>query len=187
MKEYIQNVIEVLRKGGIILYPTDTVWGLGCDSTNSEAIKRIYELKKSDNKQGMIVLADSVDMVSRYTNKVPSVAWDLIELEEKPLTLIYPQSYGLAQELIADDGSIAIRVVKHEFCNNLIRGFRKPIVSTSANISGRPSPQSFSEIPNILIDNVDFVVDQKYLGKPTGKPSSIIKLGTNSEVKVIRP
>lgn len=186
MKEVIQQAIEVLRKGGIILYPTDTVWGIGCDATNAVAVQKVYALKQNADKQSMLVLVNHVDMIGKYVTKAPGIAWDLLEVSDKPLTIIYPTSCNLAEGLAADDGSIGIRVVKHEFCEQLIRTFGRPLVSTSANLSGRATPQSYSEISKEILGGVDFIIPSKYAGKMTNKPSSIIKLGENGEVKVIR-
>lgn len=186
MKEIIQQAIEVLRKGGIILYPTDTVWGLGCDATNAAAVQKIYDLKKSTDKQSMLVLVHHVDMIGKYVTKAPGIAWDLIEITDKPLTIIYPTSCNLAFGLAGEDGSIGIRVVQHEFCQQLIRTFGRPLVSTSANLTGRATPHTYSEICKEILEGVDYVVPSNYAGKMTHKPSSIIKLGENGEVKIIR-
>jgi L-threonylcarbamoyladenylate synthase len=186
MNEDIQQALEVLRKGGIILYPTDTIWGLGCDATNSEAVKKIYALKKRSDSKSMLVLVDFAARVERYVEKVPDVAWDLVELATSPLTVIYPGAKNLANELVAEDGSIGIRVASDEFCQKLITRFGKPIVSTSANISGSSSPAFFDEISDEIKDAVDYIVNYRQDDRIPRKPSGIIKLGLGGEVQVIR-
>ena len=173
--------------GGIILYPTDTVWGIGCDATNEQAVARIYDLKQSVNKKSMLVLLDQIDKVSLYIQKVPEVAWQLYEVADKPLTLILPGACAVAPNLIPDEGTLGIRIPDHEFCNNLIHKLNRPLVSTSANISGKPSPMSFSEIAKEIVDGVDLVIDRAWEGRPTGKASSIVKVGVNGEIEIIRP
>ena len=175
-----------MQKGGVILYPTDTVWGIGCDATNEEAVKRVYEIKQRSDSKAMLVLVDSPVKVDFYVQDVPSVAWDLIELTTKPLTVIYEGARTLAPNLLAEDGSVGLRVTHVEFSKQLCFRFRKAIVSTSANISGQPAPAVFSEISEEIKQAVDYVVD--YRREETGhpKPSSIIKLGRTGEVKVIR-
>lgn len=186
MNEDIQQALEMLRKGGIILYPTDTIWGLGCDATNSEAVKKIYALKKRSDSKSMLVLVDFAARVERYVEKVPDVAWDLVELATSPLTVIYPGAKNLANELVAEDGSIGIRVASDEFCQKLITRFGKPIVSTSANISGSSSPAFFDEISDEIKDAVDYIVNYRQDDRIPRKPSGIIKLGLGGEVQVIR-
>ena len=186
MKDEIKKACEVLQKGGVILYPTDTVWGIGCDATNEEAVKRVFEIKQRADSKAMLVLVDSPVKVDFYVQDVPSVAWDLIEMTTKPLTIIYDGARNLAPNLIAADGSVGIRVTAEEFSKQLCFRFRKAIVSTSANISGQPSPASFSEISEEVKQAVDYIVEyrQDEVGHP--KPSSIIKLGKGGEVKIIR-
>jgi L-threonylcarbamoyladenylate synthase len=179
--------LKCCKKGGIILYPTDTIWGLGCDATNPEAVKRIYELKKRADSKSMLVLMENPALLDRYVEEVPDVAWDLIELADKPLTIIYDGAKNLAQNLIAEDGSIGIRFNQEEFSRELVRRFKKPIVSTSANISGQPSPANFSEVQQEIIDAVDYVVEYRQNDKQKAAPSSIIKLGRTGEIKIIRP
>jgi L-threonylcarbamoyladenylate synthase len=186
MNEDIQQALEVLRRGGIILYPTDTIWGLGCDATNSEAVKRIYALKKRSDSKSMLVLVDFAARVERYVEKVPDVAWDLVELATSPLTVIYPGAKNLASELVAEDGSIGIRVASDEFCQKLITRFGKPIVSTSANISGSSSPAFFDEISDEIKEAVDYIVNYRQDDRIPRKPSGIIKLGLGGEVQIIR-
>lgn len=186
MKEQIDKAVQVLKNGGIILYPTDTIWGIGCDASNSEAVEKIYKLKKSADKKSMLVLVKSIDDVSRYTGDVPEVAWQLLELSEKPLTLILPAANGIAENLIPEENTIGIRVPDHEFCKALLRRFNRPLVSTSANISGKPAPSSFGDIEDEIKDAVDFIVSPAYEKGSTGQASSIIELKSNGEVKVIR-
>jgi len=182
----INNAIEVLRSGGIILYPTDTIWGIGCDATNPDAIEKIYKLKQRTEKSGLIILVDEPGRIPSYVNEIPEIAWDLIDLANEPLTIIYPKAKNLPKNLVALDGSIGIRVVNHEFCKRLIQRFGKPIVSTSANISGQPFPKTFSEVNSIIAKGVDHVVPETYNNPISPKPSSIIQLGPGGTVKIIR-
>lgn len=186
MKDEIKKACEVLQKGGVILYPTDTVWGIGCDATNEEAVRRVYEIKKRADSKAMLVLVDSPVKVDFYVKDVPMVAWDLIEMATRPLTIIYDGARNLAPNLIAEDGSVGIRVTNEEFSQQLCFRFRKAIVSTSANISGEPAAAVFSEISEEILNAVDYVVD--YRREETGhpKPSSIIRLGAGGVVKIIR-
>lgn len=187
-KEIIERTVEVLKQGGIILYPTDTVWGLGCDATNKEAIEKIYRLKKRAEAKAMIVLVDSINNVARYVKSVIPMADELYEASRggKPLTLIMPSGVGVAENLLPEEGSIAIRVPEHRFCELLLRKLRRPLVSTSANISGEATPVSFREIPQEIVDGVDYVVPRECEGSMSGKPSSIIMLSSDYGVKVIR-
>ncbi len=186
MIDEIKKACEVMQQGGVILYPTDTVWGIGCDATNEEAVKRVYEIKRRADSKAMLVLVDNPVKVSFYVKEVPQVAWDLIDLTDKPLTIIYDGAKNLAPNLVAEDGSIGIRVTAEEFSKQLCYRFRKPIVSTSANISGEPAPAVFSEISDDIKRAVDYVVGyrQKEKGRPA--PSSILKLGAHGEVAIIR-
>ena len=187
MEKEILRVIEVLREGGIILYPTDTVWGIGCDATNAEAVERIYALKRSKNKTSMLVLCRDADMIVRYVNKAPGIAFEVMEMTEKPLTLILEGAVGLAPNLIPEEGTLGVRVPRHDFCHQLLRKFGKPIVSTSANISGEPTPlKGLGEVSREIIGGVDYVVNPRFQGKPTCKPSAIIAFGERGEVKIIR-
>ena len=185
-KEEIKRACDVLYRGGVILYPTDTVWGIGCDATNEEAVRRVYEIKKRVDSKAMLVLVDSDVKVDFYVREVPAVAWDLIELADKPLTIIFDGARNLAPNLLAEDGSVGIRVTGEEFSKQLCFRFRKAIVSTSANISGNPSPRCFAEIDDEIKKAVDYVVGVRQ-DEPVGAtPSGIIKLGAHGEVKVIR-
>lgn len=187
MEEDIKAAINVLRDGGIILYPTDTIWGIGCDATNEDAVKRVYELKKRIDSKAMLVLVDSAVKVDFYVSDIPETAWDLIELSDKPLTIIYSNARNLASNLLSEDGSIGIRVTKEHFSKRLCERFRKAIVSTSANISGSPSPAFFDEISDEIRDGVDYIVNYGRDDKTRKSPSSIIKLNTNGLVKIVRP
>lgn len=175
-----------MNEGGVILYPTDTIWGIGCDATNEEAVRRVYQIKQRSDSKAMLVLVDSPVKVDFYVQDVPEVAWDLIEVADKPLTIIYSGARNLASNLIAEDGSVGIRVTNEEFSKRLCQQFRKAIVSTSANISGQPSPSNYSEITEELKSMVDYVVGyrQEEIGHP--KPSSIIKLDKGGVIKIIR-
>ncbi len=175
-----------MNEGGVILYPTDTIWGIGCDATNEEAVRRVYEIKQRSDSKAMLVLVDSAVKVDFYVQDVPEVAWDLIEVADKPLTIIYSGARNLAPNLLAEDGSVGIRVTNEDFSKRLCQQFRKAIVSTSANVSGQPSPTNFSEITEELKSLVDYVVGyrQDEIGHP--KPSSIIKLDKGGVIKIIR-
>ncbi|MDO5447695.1 MAG: L-threonylcarbamoyladenylate synthase [Prevotellaceae bacterium] len=186
VEEDIKKAVEVLRKGGVILYPTDTVWGIGCDATNEEAVKRVYEIKRRDDSKAMICLVDSDVRMQRYVRNVPEVAWDLIEIAEKPTTVILDGATGLAQNLIAEDGSIAMRVTREVFSKELCYRFQKPLVSTSANISGEPAAQNYCDISKEILDAVDYVCWSRRQEHEPHTPSSIIKLKPNGEVKIIR-
>ena len=187
MDREIALALEVLRSGGIILYPTDTVWGIGCDATNAEAVQKIYDLKRSADKKSMLVLCKDADMVVRYVNKAPGIAFEVMEMATKPLTLILPGASGVAANLIPEEGTLGVRVPNHEFCQKLLYKFGKPIVSTSANISGEKTPKKVAEISKEILDGVDFVVNPRFQGRPTGQPSSIIAFGEGCEVNIIRP
>jgi L-threonylcarbamoyladenylate synthase len=186
MEEEIKKAIEILRRGGIILYPTDTVWGIGCDATNYSAIEKIYALKQRKDKNSMLVLTDSPQNVTNYVSRMPYAAEQLLEVADKPLTLILDNGCGVAVNLLPEDGTIGIRAVKHEFCQRLIRALHKPMVSTSANISGEATPKSFEAISAEIKNGVDMIISTRFEGNPTRKPSSIIKVSNDNEIKVIR-
>lgn len=185
MNKDINKAVEFLKVGGVILYPTDTVWGLGCDATNAEAIQKIYELKQRDDSKSMLVLVNGDAMLNKYVKEVPELAWDIVDMAMKPTTIIYPEANNLPDNLIADDKSIGIRIVREGVSHQLISKFGKPIVSTSANISNQPTPSSYEEISNEVIDKVDYVFPSEY-DQGIGRSSSIIKLGYNGEIQVIR-
>lgn len=187
MEKEIEAAVEVLRKGGIILYPTDTVWGIGCDATDEKAVERVYALKRSQNKHSMIVLCRDADMIVRYVDKAPGIAFEVMEMADKPLTLILEGATGVAANLIPEQGTLGVRVPDHDFCRQLLRRFGKPIVSTSANISGEATPlKGLKEVSREIVDGVDFVVNPRFQGHSTGKPSSIIAFGPRGEVTIIR-
>ncbi|WP_462353274.1 L-threonylcarbamoyladenylate synthase [Alistipes timonensis] len=186
MQKEADEAVRVMRGGGIILYPTDTVWGLGCDATNAAAVERIYRLKRSENKKSMLVLCASADMTVRYINKAPGVAFEVMELATSPLTAILPGAAGVAENLIPEEGTLGVRIPDHEFCRRMLAGLKKPIVSTSANISGEATPVGLQDVAKEIVDGVDFVVNPRFEGKPTRKASSIIAFGEGGEVKIIR-
>lgn len=186
-KEDLDKAIQCLRSGGIILYPTDTVWGIGCDATNSEAVAKIFALKERADAKSMLVLVDSIPALERIIPEVPDVAYDMINLAIRPITIIYDDAKGVAPALIAEDGSLGVRVTKERFSQDICRILRRPIVSTSANISGEPTPAVFSAISQAIVDGVDYVVNYRQLDNSKVQPSQIIKLGRGGEVKVIRP
>lgn len=186
MQEEIKKAVEVLRSGGIILYPTDTVWGLGCDATNEAAVRKVFEIKNREDVKAMLVLVDNAAKIQTYVDEVPDMAWDLIEFAEKPLTIIYPEAKNLASNLVGEDKSIGIRVTRETFSKRLCEQFRKPIVSTSANISGERTPSNFSEISDEIKSKVDYVVNFRQDESVKPKPSSIIKLGKGNLFEMIR-
>ena len=181
----INQSIQILIQGGLILYPTDTVWGIGCDATNPEAVEKVFKLKQRHDSKALICLVADDRMLSKYIQKIPDVAYDILDVSEEPITIIYDDAQHLAPNLIAADNSIAIRIPNDEFCFQLLRKFNKPIVSTSANISGQPTPNSFKEISNEIIKGVDYVVNL-HRDKVCAKPSSIIKLSNDGKVQIIR-
>ena len=185
LKEEVRKACEVLKNGGIILYPTDTIWGIGCDATNELAVKRIYELKHREDNKAMLVLLDDVGKLASYV-EVPDVAYELLEVNDKPMTIIYPNAKNLAKNLIAQDRTIGIRITSEAFTKALLCRFRKPIVSTSANISGEPSPKCFAEISDAVKSAVDYVVDFRQEETSNPAPSSIIKLCVGGEIQIIR-
>ena len=184
--EDIRQAVETLRRGGLILYPTDTIWGIGCDASNADAVRRVYELKQRDDSKALICLVDSAGRMQRYLRQVPDVAWDLIEYAEKPLTLILDGAVNLAPNLIAADGSIGMRVTREAISHELCYRFQKAIVSTSANLSGEPSPANFTEVSPKIIQGVDYVMKCRQNDLSKAKPSQIIKLGIDGRVQIIR-
>ncbi len=182
----LKKACEVMAAGGLILYPTDTIWGIGCDATNEQAVQKVYALKQRSDHKAMLVLIDSVAKLDRYVDEVPSIAWDLIEVADKPLTIIYSKGKNLAPSLLGEDGSVGIRVTKEAFSRELCERFRRPIVSTSANISGQPSPAFFPEIDEAVKMGVDYIVEYRQDDQTKSKPSNIIKLGEGGLVQVIR-
>lgn len=186
MDSEIKGAIEALKEGGIILYPTDTIWGLGCDATNKEAVQRIFDLKERAESKSLITLVADEDMLCKYVKEIPAIALQLIEVNDKPMTIIYPQGVGLAENVLAEDGSVGIRIPNNEFCKTLIKKFGKPIISTSANISGEEAPTYYEDISIDIIDSVDWVADPYLEEGSTGEPSQIIKVGIGFEIQVIR-
>lgn len=182
----IVKAMEVLRSGGVILYPTDTIWGIGCDGTNPAAVRRIYEIKQRVDAKSMLILMENPNLLNSYITEVPEIAWDLIEVADSPLTIIYPGAKNLATNLLANDGSIGIRITSEPFTQQLIQRFRKPIVSTSANISGQKSPQNFSEISGEILRLMDYIVEYRQDDLSKTNPSGIIKLGVGGQIEVIR-
>ena len=205
----IQEAVKVLREGGVILYPTDTVWGIGCDATNEKAVARVFEIKRRSEAKSLVLLACDLDMVAKYIKVIPSIAIDLVEVNDAPMTIIYPGAQYLAPNAVAADGSVGIRIplVEEEeetqegprkaapkgnltagaFCRELVRRLRRPLVSTSANISGEPTPATFAEISEEIKGTVDYVVPKPFGAGATGRSSQIIKLGLNGEVEILRP
>ena len=197
MREEIQKALEVLRKGGIILYPTDTVWGIGCDATDPEAVAKIYEIKCREDSKSLVLLASDMDMICRYVKEIPEMAVQLVEVNDKPMTIIYPGAVAgtqsdkasrncLAYNTVAEDGTVGIRVPMMEFCQQLVSRFGRPIVSTSANISGEATPKKYAEISQEIKDAVDHVVDPSLEKGSTGQSSSIIKVGLDYSIEIIR-
>ena len=213
MKEQIQRALEVLRSGGVILYPTDTVWGIGCDATDPEAVAKVYEIKKREDSKSLVLLASDMDMICRYVKEVPEMAIQLVEVNDKPMTIIYPgavagerssshldgpashlgrpkgverSNHLLAYNTVAEDGTVGIRVPMMDFCQQLVAKLGRPIVSTSANISGEATPKKFSEISDAVKSAVDYVVDPSLERNSTGKASSIIKVGLDYSIEIIR-
>ena len=188
--DVLKEALEVLRRGGVILYPTDTVWGIGCDATNPEAVARVFEIKRRSEAKSLVLLASDLDMVARYVRQIPNIAIDLVEVNDRPMTLIYPGaiqgSYGLAENAVAEDGSVGIRIPLPGFWLDLVARLGRPLVSTSANISGEPTPGRFTEISEAIRKGVDYTVPLRFDKDATGKPSQIIKLGLGGEVTIIR-
>lgn len=185
-KEDMARAVEVLKQGGVILYPTDTIWGLGCDATNPKAVERIYQIKQRSDSKALIVLANTDAMINDYVSQAPDVAWDVIELATRPTTIIFDRGQNLAPNLLASDGSIAFRLSREAFSSQLCFHLRKPVVSTSANISGQPAPATFADISQEIISQVDYVVAYRQDDTTPATPSSIIKLGAAGDVKIIR-
>lgn len=197
MREEIQKALEVLRKGGIILYPTDTVWGIGCDATDPEAVAKVYAIKRREDSKSLVLLASDMDMICRYVKEIPEMAVQLVEVNDKPMTIIYPDAIAgsqsdkasrncLAYNTVAEDGTVGIRVPMMEFCQQLVSRFGRPIVSTSANISGEATPKKYAEISQEIKDAVDHIVDPSLEKGSTGQSSSIIKVGLDYSIEIIR-
>lgn len=203
VNEILAEAVKVLREGGVILYPTDTIWGIGCDATNPEAVAKVYGIKKRPDSKSLVLLADSLDMVGRYVKEIPDIAVQLVEVNDRPMTIIYPDAicgkapaegskavadrHFLAYNAVAEDGSVGIRVPMNEFCRNLCYKLGRPVVSTSANLSGEASPERYADIPQEIISAVDYVVDPALERDSQGKASQIIKVGLRGEIQIIRP
>lgn len=185
-EKQVEKALEVLRNGGVILYPTDTIWGIGCDATNAEAVKRIYRIKDREDSKSLIILAAEERDVLHYVAGPDLAVFDFIEEQTRPTTIIFEHAIGLPDNLVAEDGSIAIRIARDEFCRHLIKRLRKPIVSTSANISGRPSPKNFSEVSPEIKNAVDHVVEWRQQDTSIAQPSQIIKWNNDGSHVVIR-
>lgn len=181
----IKEIIEGLKEGKTLLYPTDTIWGIGCDAKNEKAIEKIFEIKQRPKEKSMIILVDSVPMLERYVKNFPEVCYDLIDFAVKPLTIIYEEPSGLAKNALADDGSIGIRVTNDPICRKIIQGLRGPLISTSANISGEPSPKNFNEVSEKIKKGVDMILNQRTNEQMTA-PSSIIRVGNDASIQIIR-
>ena len=198
MNEEIQKALEVLRSGGIILYPTDTVWGIGCDATDPEAVAKIFAIKKREDSKSLVLLASDMDMICRYVKEIPEMAVQLVEVNDKPMTIIYPDAIAgdqgnmtadrrcLAFNTVAQDGTVGIRIPMMDFCRQLVAKLGRPLVSTSANISGEPTPKKFSEISETIRSAVDLIVDPSLERGATGQSSSIIKVGLDYSIEIIR-
>ena len=186
LRDEINKALEVLKSGGVILYPTDTIWGLGCDATNEAAVEKILQIKNRPAEKSLIVLLDVDSKLQSYVAEIPEVAYNLIEYAENPLTIVFSNAKNLAQNVINADGSIGIRIVKHDFCTPLVQRLRKPIVSTSANLSGKPSPNYFDDIDPEILESVDYVVDFEQENRTQKKPSTIMKLSPGGQFEFIR-
>lgn len=186
MREEVRRCADVLRKGGVLVYPTDTVWGIGCDATSSDAVRKIYSLKQRSDSKAMIVLVNSLEMLEQYIDTIPEVAYQLIEVAVTPMTIVYDHGIGLAPELYAPDGSIGVRYTSDPFCQALCRALRRPIVSTSANISGAATARFYSEISEKILSGADYVAEWRRDDKVTAPPSSVIKLSAGGEIKILR-
>ena len=186
MEEEIEKCVSLLKEGKVILYPTDTVWGIGCDATNEESIARIYRIKQRNEKKSMIILLDSMQRLPMYVKKIPLIAWDLLAHVTRPTTFIYQTAYNLPEKLIHEDGTIAIRIVQNEFCRKVIRALGRPLISTSANIAGEPTPQTFDKISQEVINQMDYVVSQDQSTSVEFKPSRLIKFLDDYNFTIIR-
>jgi L-threonylcarbamoyladenylate synthase len=184
--EDLNDSLVTLRKGGIILYPTDTIWGLGCDATNPSAVEKIFRIKSRGNGKSLLILVNGEQMLERYVKDIPEIVFELINVSDSPLTIIYPKGKNLAAGICNEDGSVGIRICREEFCHELINRFRKPVVSTSANLSGKPSPGNFGEIEKSIVDAVDFVVKYRQNDRQKYSTSPVIKVENNGTIKIIR-
>lgn len=186
IQQQVDKVVDILKEGGVIIYPTDTLWGIGCDASNADAVEKIYKIKKSTDKFSMLVLVRDIANVARYCGGVSEIAWELMEVAENPLTMILPNATGIAPNIIPEQGSIGVRVPKHEFCELVLKKFNRPLVSTSVNVTGEKPAMRFEDISKELLSQVDFVVDKSFEGSPTRKASSIISIDSDGVMKIIR-
>lgn len=185
-EEDIKKSLITLKDGGVLLYPSDTIWGLGCDATNSSAVEKIYKIKSRETTRSLIILADSEAMVERYVKEIPEIVYELTSIAGSPVTIIYPEGKNLAKGVCGEDGSVGIRICKDEFCRELIRRFRKPVISTSANLSGNPSPSHFGEIDERVIEASDYVVKYRQEDRRKYSASPVIKFDKNGVIKILR-
>jgi len=185
-REDLNGALKVLRDGGVILYPTDTIWGLGCDATNQQAVEKIFAIKKREESKSLIILVNGFQMLERYVESIPEAAAGILEVADKPITIIYPKGKNLAPAVLSSDGSVGIRICSDDFCNELITRFRKPIVSTSANISDKSSPRSFPEISEEIFISADFVLKHRQWDTEIKTPASVIKVEDDGVIKIIR-
>ena len=186
MKDTVIEAAKVLKAGGIILYPTDTIWGIGCDATNAEAVAKVFALKRRDEAKSLVLLAADLDMVARYVREVPQMAIQLVEVNDSPMTIIYPGAVGIAPNEVAEDGTVGMRIPLNEDCVDLCRRLGRPVVSTSANISGEPAPRKFADIPDEIKAAVDYIVSPSLEKGSTGKSSQVIKVGLDGKIEIIR-
>ena len=185
-QEDISHALTTLRDNGVILYPTDTIWGIGCDATSQDAVEKIFRIKSRDENKSLLILVSNEQMLERYVHDIPESAIELMNVTDEPLTIIYPKGKNLAKGVCSEDGSVGIRICRDEFCNQLISLFRKPIVSTSANFSGLPAPQSFTDIDKDLINSVDYVADYRQNDRRKQTASPVIKFNSDGTIKIIR-
>lgn len=184
--EDLKSALITLREGGVILYPTDTIWGLGCDATNQIAVEKIFNIKKRRESKSLIILVNGFPMLERYVKNIPDAAYEILDVSDKPMTIIYPEGKNLAPGVCGEDGSVGIRICNDDFCNELITRFRKPLISTSANYTEAPSPADFSEIEDDIIRSADYVVKYRQTDSKKNTPSSVIKVDDNGVIKIIR-
>lgn len=192
LKETVSAAVKTMKDGGVILYPTDTVWGIGCDASNAEAVAKVYDIKKRSDSKSLVLLACDMDMICRYVKEMPEMAVSLIEVNDKPMTIVYPDAitapgYGLARNCVAEDSSVGIRIPLSDYCRRMVRSLGKPVVSTSANISGEPTPKCFADISETIKKAVDYIVYPELESESTGISSSVIKVGVDGEIRIIRP
>jgi L-threonylcarbamoyladenylate synthase len=186
MEKDLLNSLEVLMRGGTILYPTDTIWGIGCDATNQDAVNNLLKIKGRCDDKGLLILVDDPERLSEYVAEVPDIAWELVAVTEEPLTIVYPQGINLPANVLHNDGSVGIRVTLDAFCRELVKRFRRPVISTSANLAGEPFPSAFAEISEEIKSRVDYIVSWRQNDRTVKNPSPILKLGAKGEIEIIR-